>query len=118
MNTATNPIITRKQYMDNSSELHHDYYAQFVTDATRQWVINNIGMKKLLSSKCEYFNDLGIKYSHGGAGPWLWDFAPYNLEAMREAGEVSPKCLPSQSAITCTAKACARILVREAKAKG
>lgn len=115
MSTATK-LITRKQYMDNSSELHHDYYAQFVTDATRQWVRKNIGMDKLLSSKCEYFNDIGIKHSNGGAGKWIWDFAPYNLQLMREAGETSPGYLPSQSAVTCTAKACARMLVCEAKA--
>jgi hypothetical protein len=117
MNTTANQIITHSQYMDNSSELHQNYYVQFATDATRQWVLKNIGLERLLKSKDKYFNDLGFKHSNNGAGSWIWDFAPYNLTTMREAGEVSSRGLPSPATITCTAKACARMLVNESKGK-
>lgn len=105
------PIITRKQYMDNSSELHHAYYSQFVTPETEKYVLKSVGLKKLLRSKDGHFNDLGIRHSLNGAGTWVWDFAPYNLQAMRDAGEVTRGYLPSHSSVTCTAKAAARSIV-------
>jgi hypothetical protein len=113
----SNPLITRKQYMENSSELHHAYYAQFITDGTRAYVKSRIGIDKLMKSNDKYFNDLGIKHTQNGAGTWVWDFAPVNIQRMRDAGECGVGYLPSQSAVTCTAKACARMLVLEEKAK-
>lgn len=103
-------LITRKQYMDDSSNLHHAYWSQFVTQGTREYVLARIGLAKLLESKDQYFNDLGIKHSPGSDGTWVWDFAPVNIEKMREAGECSEGRLPSRCAHTCTAKAAARML--------
>lgn len=103
-------IITRTQYLNDSSNLHQAYYSQFVTPATVEYVKRRIGIEKLKSSKCEHFNDLGYKHSQGGAGTWIWDFAPVNIAAMIDAGECSGYG-PSYSSITCTAKACARMIL-------
>jgi hypothetical protein len=32
-------MITRKQYMENSSELHHDYYMQFATEGMKDQIL-------------------------------------------------------------------------------
>lgn len=32
-------MITRKQYMENSSELHHDYYMQFATKGMKDQIL-------------------------------------------------------------------------------
>ena len=109
----THNLITRNEYMDNSTELHQDYYAQFATEATRGFILSNIGLDKLKQSKDSCFNDI-IKHSNGGAGGWIWDRAPYDHSKMIEAGECSEKYKPSLSTITCTAKACARQLLKEA----
>ena len=37
-------MITRKDYMANSAELHHAYYLQFATEATKRFVLEHIGM--------------------------------------------------------------------------
>ena len=42
-------MITHKEYMANSSELHHAYYLQFATEATKRFVLERIGMDKLFS---------------------------------------------------------------------
>lgn len=108
-------LITRQQYMQNSSELHHNYWAQFVTDATIEFVKTRIGIKKLLTSNDGgLFNDI-IKHSNNGAGGWVWDSSPYNRQAMIEAGEISENCGPSRSACTCTGKAAAKILIEQHK---
>jgi len=69
-------------------------------------------MKKLLKSKDERFNDVA-KISHNGAGTWIWDFTPVNLQLMRECEEVSLRGRPSQSTHTCVGKAAARQLVEQ-----
>lgn len=48
-------IITRAMYMAtthdaNHSEIHQKYFAQFVTDGTREFVRRRIGMGKLRAS--------------------------------------------------------------------
>lgn len=108
--TTTQPI-TRKDYMENSSVLHHDYYLQFVTQSTIDFVKSRIGMTRLLASKDKHLNDI-CKHSRGGAGSWIWDFAPINIALARELGEVSKGALPSPSTHTCIAKAAARELIK------
>ena len=107
-------MITRKDYMNNSSELHHEYYSQFVTESTLSFIKDNIGIDKLKTSKDKHLNDL-YSHSNGGAGGWIWDYAPINLQLARELGEVSPNGLGSQSTHTCIAKAAAKILLAESK---
>lgn len=105
-------MITRAQYMANSSALHHDYYSQFVTSATREFVQTRIGLAKLLKSTDPYFNDVA-KHRNNGAGGWIWDDSPFNYDLMLQAGEVSKGYYPSMSTRTCVGKACARMLVSE-----
>lgn len=106
--------ITRKEYMENSSELFNAYYSQFITQATTDFILRNIGMEKLRSSKCEHLNDL-YKHSNNGAGGWIWDCTPINLDLARELGEVSAGYLPSPAFHTCVGKVCAKNLLNAEK---
>jgi hypothetical protein len=105
-------MITHKEYMANSAELHHAYYLQFATEGTKRFVLERIGMDKLLRSTCPHLNDI-VKHSNSGTGSWVWAFSPYNVTLMREAGEVSKGYLPSPSTCTCVGKAVAKELIRE-----
>jgi hypothetical protein len=107
-------MITRTEYMKNSSELHYEYYLQFATESTFQFVRSRIGLKKLRSSKDKYFNDI-IRHSDGGAGGWIWDRSPVNLTLMRELGEVRARSLPSMASHTCVGKAAARKLLSDSE---
>lgn len=98
--------ITRKEYMQNSSELHHEYYLQFATSSTYFFIKNRIGIEKLKTSTDKYFNDL-YKHSNGGAGGWIWDKTPINKELMKELGEINSQCTH-----TCVGKAVARELLK------
>ena len=102
-------MITRKDYMSNSGELHHKYYSQFVTESTLDFIKRNIGIDKIKASKDKHLNDI-VKISNT-TGTWTWDFSPINLELARELGEVWPNSFPSQSTRTCVGKAAARMLV-------
>jgi|5_EtaG_2_1085323.scaffolds.fasta_scaffold01303_10 hypothetical protein len=102
-------MITRKEYMSNSSELFEDYYAQFVTQETKDWVTRVIKTERLKSSECYSFNDLGEKFSEfkmRGNG-WIWDNAPINYRLARKLGETVSQCTH-----TCVGKQAARILLR------
>jgi len=98
--------ITRDEYMQNASELHHAYYSQFVTQSTLLFVQSQIGIKRLKESKCEHLNDV-CKWEKGGQ-TWLWDRSPLNEKLARELGEGL-----SMSTRTCTGKAAAKILLEE-----
>ena len=97
--------ITRKEYMKDSSNKFNDYYAQFITPSTIDFIESEIGIEKLKTSKCEHLNDL-YSHSNGGAGGWIWDTTPYNYELARELGEGN-----SPSTHTCIGKVCARQLL-------
>lgn len=107
-------MITRKEYMNNSSELFNDYYNQFVTEETNRCIKSTFTLKQLLNSKDGHLNDV-CKHSQGGRGSWLWDGAPINLKLARELGEVGPNSLPSQSTHTCVGKAAARAWMKESE---
>ena len=100
--------ITRDQYMDNSSELHHAYFSQFVTPSTIAFVSSHIGLKRLQASTDEHLNDV-VRWEQGGR-TWLWDRAPINTVLAKELGEGQ-----SQSTRTCVGKAAARIILEQAK---
>tara|TARA_R110000787_G_scaffold231570_1_gene338949 strand:- start:134 stop:475 length:342 start_codon:yes stop_codon:yes gene_type:complete len=106
--------ITRNDYMNNSSELHHAFYSQFVTKGTNNYILNSLTVdeiKKALDSGDEHLNKIKIPFNNmGSGGNWWWDFAPINLKLAQELGAVSKGCYPSHSTITCIAKAAARIL--------
>lgn len=105
-------MITREQYMANSSELHNDYYLQFATESTFLFVRSSIGIEKLKSSKDKYFNDI-IRMPGRADARWIWDSSPMNLDLARELGEVGQKSLPSKSTRTCVGKAAARKLLND-----
>ena len=52
-------IITRKDYL-NGKYNHRQYYGQFVNDNVKLMVIDKIGIKRILNSKDEHFNDIPI----------------------------------------------------------
>jgi len=108
--TQTTPI-TRAQYMENSDELHHAYYLQFATPATRNFVVTHIGMEKLLACEDQKHLNGCVRWTNGGR-TWLWDGAPINATLARELGESI--CLSTH---TCVGKAAARELIAEHNAK-
>lgn len=75
----TTSLITREQYMQNYSELHHAYFLQFATESTKQFILCSLSIDKIkdaLSSGDEHLNKIKIPYnnmSHGGG--WWWDGA-------------------------------------------
>ena len=99
-------MITRQQYID-TPELHHEFYSQFVTDATFQFIKANIGLEKLQASDCPHLNDV-VRWERGGQ-TWLWDHTPVNQQRIKDAGESL-----TMSVRTCVGKAAARILLKEA----
>lgn len=108
-------LITRKEYMADSSNLFSTYYLQFANSQSYDFIKNRIGIDKLLTSKCEHLNDL-YKHSNNGAGSWIWDYTPVNLPLARLAGEVSATGTGSQAFHTCVGKCVAKKLVAEHKA--
>ena len=54
-------IITREDYMNNSKELHHAYYSQFVNDSIISLVKNRIGVSRIKESQNEWFNDIPLR---------------------------------------------------------
>ena len=48
-------MISRSDYMDNSSELHHQYFSQFVTPATISFVNSQIGLTDVWTDIDFYF---------------------------------------------------------------
>ena len=105
-------MITREQYLANGSELHQDYFLQFATQSTFEFVRSRIGLEKLKSSKDKYFNDV-IRMPGTAEATWIWDLSPMNLDLARELGEVGQKSLPSKSTRTCVGKAAARKLLND-----
>ena len=101
-------LITREEYMNNSSKLHFAYNCQFVTEETKQYVKTSIGLGKIAKSKDQHLNDV-CKMANNGAGNWLWDFAPINIALLKDAQEFD-----SRSTRTCVSKAAAVMLLIEA----
>jgi hypothetical protein len=105
--------ITRAEYMDNSSELHHEYYSQFITESTKQFILNSLTIEQINEGlkKDEHLNNIKIPYNNmGSGGRWWWDDAPINIGLLRELGESN-----TPSTHTCVAKACAKNLVLQSK---
>lgn len=103
-------MITYKEYMNNSSELHQAFYAQFVTDETIDFIKSRIGIDKIKASKCHHLNDV-VKM--GASGGWIWDYSPLDLSKARQLGAVGKHSYPSQATHTCVGKAAARMLLAE-----
>lgn len=107
---TTKKLITRNEYMKNSSELHHEYYSQFVTESTKSFILRSLTIEQIknaLNNGDEHLNEIKIPYNNmGRGGSWWWDDAPINIYLLKELGEGN-----SLSTHTCVAKACAKNLV-------
>lgn len=107
--------ITYAEYMSHSDsrdaswDKHQNFYLQFATPATYQFVELYIGVVKLRQSKDRCFNDIISM----GPGRWVWDNSPVNLVLMRELGLVGHGGRPSLAEHTCVGKAAARELLRQ-----
>lgn len=110
--TATKKQITYAEYMQNSSELHHDYFLQFATDATKGFILSSLRIEDIrsaLSSGDIHLNEIKIPYNHMyRGGHWWWNDAPINTELLKELGGCN-----SLSTHTCVAKAMAKELAKE-----
>jgi len=106
--------MTRTEYMNDSSSKHHEYYAQFVTESTKAYILRSLTIKDLkeaIKNGDKHFNKIKIPFNNmGSGGDWWWDFAPLNTKLAHEMGEGI-----SKSTHTCVGKAAARILVEESK---
>lgn len=97
-------MYTYKEYMKNpNKELHHKYYAQFVTGDTIHYVINHIGFENIVNSGDYFFNDIPIE---------KWDRLFMVLPFDRELWKLDRKGI-SLSEYVCIAKAAARIIRSE-----
>jgi hypothetical protein len=109
-------VITRKQYMDDTTELHHEYFLQFATKRTYEIVRKHIGVKDILKSTDKNMNDIALS---------RWDLindlvrSSINTRAKRCSNEYNDitKWYWSVSDGTCIAKAVAREIRKEEIAK-
>jgi hypothetical protein len=113
----TSKQITREDYMNNSSELHHAFYSQFVTESTKRFILNSLTVEQIQSaidSGDEHLNKIKIPYNNmGSGGSWWWDAAPFNIALAKELGAVGVNSRPSPSTHTSVAKAAARMLIEQ-----
>jgi hypothetical protein len=75
-----NSIITRNDYMQDSKNLHIDYFFQFATESTKSILKSRIGIDRIKKSENPHFNDIPLK---------LWDELPgfVNSNKLKLAGE-------------------------------
>ena len=110
-------MINKVEYMKNSSELHHEFYSQFVTESTKKFVLNRLkveDIQKALESGDEHLNGLKIPFDNRGkGGDWWWDNSPINLDLSRKLGAVGQNSLPSKATLTCVGKAAARMIAEQ-----
>lgn len=94
-------MITRQEYMKDSTNLHQAYYAQFVDAYILSLVKSSIGITKIKQSNNKYFNDipLGLWYRLHGI------ISTYCRAKYKQVGEYN-----SLATSVCIAKAAARIL--------
>lgn len=104
--------ITRAEYMNNSKELHHEYYLQFATKETSDFILRSLAVYKIkeaLDNGDEHLNKIKIPFNNmGSGGGWWWDNAPINMQLLKELGESN-----SPSTHTCVGKAVAKMLVNQ-----
>lgn len=104
-----NELMTRKEYMEDSTNRFHEYYSQFVTEGTKRYVLSALSVEEIkaaLDGGDEHLNEIGIPFNNMGiGGDWWWDFAPINTGLLKATGENN-----SKSTHTCVAKTAARIL--------
>lgn len=93
-------MITRKQYMQNANELHHQYYMQFINKDLMQFVVNAIGVDRIMQSTDKHMNDIPLKY---------WDNLMFGIpQTCNRAMIVECKEMWSLNTSVCIAKAAAK----------
>ncbi len=103
-------MITRSEYMENSSELHEKYYGQFVTDDIVKCVVDAFGIERLKSAyeKEKYFNEIPLNN---------WDILTGSLPAYVNAGLKNVGDYGTLANHVCILKAAARQAVFQAQNK-
>lgn len=103
-------IITRAEYLANSSQLHDKYYSQFVTPYIKDLIISRVGLKTLLASRDKNLNDIPLA---------SWDgVASQNICKLSSVHELSRQTKEGGVTLAmgvCIAKAAARIIIKENK---
>jgi len=65
----TETLFTRADYLDHKCT-HQQYYAQFVSEVTKNLVALHIGLDRIKASKDPHFNDISLilwdQIAHGG----------------------------------------------------
>ena len=101
--------ITRREYMENSSTLHHEYFAQFVTPYVKQRVQDSVSIHKLAEDYANGDKHLNETYSCSKVWDRVMCVTPQGIAArLKLAGENN-----SISTQVCIVKAAARILIEE-----
>lgn len=93
------PVITRKEYLADSANLHRAYYAQFVTLHLRHHIAERIGMDRLRASTDPHLNDIPIQ--EWERLTWMMPLGAFNR--MRATGDTV-----TQSGMVCVLKEAAR----------
>lgn len=94
-------MMTRKEYMSNYAKNHRQYFADFVTPSVIKMVKQRIGLKRILSSTDEHFNNIPLK-------EWdsLYDyFKPHIAKINKEKGNKHTTCYSDN---TCMLKEAAK----------
>jgi len=99
-------LITRSQYMENSSELHEKYYGQFVNRQILNLVENAFGFELLQKSlkKDKNLNNIELR---------LWDNLSSSVNHLSTNSRKMAEEGNSISTGVCIAKAAARMIVNE-----
>jgi hypothetical protein len=113
-------MITRNEYMENSSQLHQAYYAQFVTRFTLSQVAMAIGVDAIKTSTDRHFNDIPlvrwdrlVGWTGGWVNKWFGNrtILNFNREKFKAAsGRTDGKLVYSASDMICIAKAAAKMI--------
>jgi hypothetical protein len=93
-------MITRTAYLATGGrQAHQDYYAQFITAAHKNRILQTIGLDRLQKSKDHYFNDIPLA---------LWDKISEPVPA--ESAKLLKECgdYPTLAGAVCITKECAR----------
>lgn len=96
-------MITRKEYMQDSMNLHNAYYSQFVTPELIEYLDSVLG-ERIRKSDCKYFNDIPLA---------RWDRLQYTvciLADMNMLYESKGSRSISLSETCCIAKAAASMI--------
>ena len=110
--------MTRQESMKDGN--HREYYSQFVTEGTKQTVLQVIGLNKILKSKDRHLNDIplnlwdncaGFVHSKGCGGITQVSLVSASLDTkMREQGDY-----PTLAGLVCICKEAAKQIQEENK---